>query len=258
MNIKTVLLILFIISSVVVSGCMNAENKILSYVEKTYNEEFEVEHVEKGSILFSGMYGKDKAIIHPKGNKDLVFLAGEYRNNEGNYYDTYVMAKWGEELKTSLKGTMEQELAGSPYKVTVLAEKGTYDASMLDMPFRKFVESNPDNVRIIVTTAIYTQGKPDAESYSRGIYNIYQDLKNLGAERYTLAIGFADESDEITDYIRTANVNNISWSNVDADVYGEINIDEGGNSDKPDSNISEELILTGPEIVVNYYEALGK
>jgi hypothetical protein len=246
------------ISSIGVSGCMNAENKILSHVEKTYNEEFEVEHVEKGSILFSEMYGKDKAIIHPKGNKDLVFLAGEYRSSDGEYYDTYVLSLWGEELKESLKGIMEQELPGSPYKVTVLAADETYNASMANMSFKQYVETNREKLLIMVTVGVYTSGEPNVENYSQGIYNIYQELGKLGADGYALSVGFVDESEDISDYIRTANVNNIAWSNLDADVYGDISIDERANPDNPSPNISEDLVLTGPNAVVNHYEKSGE
>jgi hypothetical protein len=258
MNVKAIVLFLFMISLIGVTGCMNAENKILSHVESTYNEEFEVENVKKGSIIFSEMYGKDKAIVYPKGNNELVFLAGEYRNNEGEYYDTYVPAKWGEELKSSLKGIMEQELPGSPFKVTVHVDNGTYDSSMIEMPFNEFIKDHAENVRIMITTPIYTSGEPEVGKYSQSIFNVYQELKNLGAESYTLAIGFVDESEDVSDYIRTANINNIAWSNLDAKVYGEVNIDEFGNPDKPDPNISEDLILVGPEVVANYYEELGE
>lgn len=36
------------------------------------------------------MYGADKVVVHSKNKPDHVFLAGEKRNYEGKYYDTYV------------------------------------------------------------------------------------------------------------------------------------------------------------------------
>lgn len=237
---------------------MNAENKLLSHVESTYDEEFEIENVKKGSIVFPEMYGKDKAIVHPKGNEELVFLAGEYRDNDGEYYETYVLAKWGEELKISLKSIMEQELPGSPFKVKVYAKNGTYDASMVDTPFQDYIEKNSKNVRIMITVGIYTDKEPDVSKYSQSIYNIYQEISRYGAERYGVAVGFVQEKEDISDYIRTANVNNIPWSNLDADVYGYLSIDERVNPDNHNPRVDKYLILTGPSVVVNHYKKLGE
>ncbi|MCA1320428.1 hypothetical protein LC085_10955 [Bacillus tianshenii] len=256
MNVKVIVLFLFMISLIGVTGCMNAENKFLSHLEEKYNEEFEVENVKEGSIIFSEMYGKDKALVHPKGNEELVFLAGEYRKTEEKY-DNYVLAKWGEELKAELKEDMESELPNSPYKVSIMAADDTYDASMLDKPFSDYVKENK-NIMIMLTIGVYTSGEPKLEEYSQGIYNMYQKLKEYGTDSYAISVGFVDESEDITDYIRTANINNIAWSNLDAKVYGDISFDERSNPENPSSSISEELIVTSPESVINHYEKLGE
>lgn len=258
MNVKAIVLFLFMISLIGVTGCMNAENKILSHVESTYDEEFEVENVKKGSIIFSEMYGKDKAIVHPKGNKEMVFLAGEYRDDEGKYYDSYVLSKWGEELKASLQNVMKEELSESPFKVVVYAKTGTYDASMIDTPFSEFIEKNREHVRIMVVAAIHTDREPDVDNYSDGIYNIYKEVSQLGAERYGVSVGFVDKSEDILDYIRTANVNNIAWSNLDAKLYGYLSIDERVNPENQNPRVDKELMLTGPDAVVNHYKVLGE
>ncbi|WP_417898824.1 hypothetical protein ABN702_22590 [Bacillus haimaensis] len=235
---------------------MNAENKFLSHLEEKYNEDFEVENVKEGSIIFSEMYGKDKALIHPKGNEDLVFLAGEYRKTE-EIYDNYILAKWGEELKAELKEEMERELPNSPYKVSIMAADDTYDATMLDKPFSEYVKENK-NIMIMLTVGVYTTKAPDVERYSQGIFKMYQKLKGYGTNSYAISVGFVDESEDITDYIRTANINNIAWSNLDAKVYGEISFDDRSNPENPSPNISEELIVTSPKSVIHHYEKLGE
>lgn len=236
---------------------MNAESKFLSHLEKKYNEDFEVENVKEGSIIFSEMYGKDKALVHPKGNNELVFLAGEYLKTE-EIYDNYVLAKWGEEIKADIKGEMEKELPNSPYKVSIMAADDTYDASMQDKPFLEYVEENNNNVLIMLTVGVYTTEEPELATFSQGIYNLYQKLKEYGTESYAISVGFVDESEDITDYIRTANINNIAWSNLDAKVYGEISFDERSNPKNPSPSISEELIVTSPESVIHHYEKLGE
>ena len=257
MQVKAIVLFLFMISLIGMTGCMNAENKFLSHLEKKYNEDFEVENVKKGSIIFSELYGKDKALVYPKGNEELVFLAGEYRKTE-EIYDNYVLAKWGEELKAELKEEMEMELPNSPYKVSIMAADKTYDVTMLDKPFLEYVEENNKNILIMLTVGVYTSKDPEVERYSQGIFNMYQKLKGYGTNSYAISIGFVDESEDITEYIRTANINNIAWSNLDAKVYGEISFDERSNPENPSPNINEELIVTSPESVIHHYEKLGE
>lgn len=50
------------------TGCKkSSEDKIIAHLEKTYNEEFEVETFNEGSTFFKNMYGADQVIVHPKG-----------------------------------------------------------------------------------------------------------------------------------------------------------------------------------------------
>ncbi|WP_417898823.1 hypothetical protein ABN702_22585 [Bacillus haimaensis] len=253
MNNKTLFSLPIMLLLLWVAGCSSSEDRILSHLESTYNEEFEIEHVDEGSWLFPEMYGRDKAIVHPKGNEELVFLSGEYRNNEGEYYDGYVLAKWGEELKASLKSLMEKELPGSPYKVIVYATNESYDASMIAMPFQEFIENNRKEVRLVIVAGVYTDGAPDVESYKESFYNIYQEMQKYGAEQYTIDAGFVEKSEDISDYIRTAGVNNIAWSNLKAKVYGQLNVDERLNPKNPDPDIAEEYILTDSDAIVRIY-----
>lgn len=254
MNKKILSLLSIMLLLLWVAGCSSSEDRILSHLEATYNEEFEIEHVDEGNWLFPEMYGRDKAIVHPKGNEELVFLSGEYRNNEGEYYDTYVLAKWGEELKASLKPLMEKELPGSPYKVNVYATNGTYDASMIDKPFQEFIENNRKEVTLVIVAGVYTSGEPDIERYKESFYNIYQEMQKYGAEYYTIDAGFVEKSEDITDYIRTAGINNIAWSNLKGKVYGQLNIDERLNPKNADLDIAEEYILTDPDAIVRNYD----
>lgn len=255
MNKKTLFLLPIVLLLLWVAGCSSSEDRILSHLEGAYNEEFTIEHLKKGSRLFPGMYGRDKAIVHPKENEELVFLAGEYRNSEGEYYDTYVLAKWGGELKDSLKGMMEKELPGSPYNVYIRAEDGTYDPSMLDTPFKDYLELSKD-ISIVLIAGIYTLEEPDVDHYNQSIYNIYHKLKSYGTDRYVVSVGFIDESEDVSDYIRTASVNNIAWTNLDAEVYGYIVFDERSNPDDPSPDISPQYIVNNPSDVETHYREM--
>ncbi|MGM0838648.1 MAG: hypothetical protein ACQEV7_21140 [Bacillota bacterium] len=254
MNHKILSLMPIILLFLWVAGCSSSEDRILSHLEGSYNEEFEIEHVDEGSWLFPEMYGRDKAIVHPKGNEELVFLSGEYRDSKGEYYDSYVLAKWGEELKASLKPLMEKELPGSPYKVKLYVKNGIYDASMIGMPFHEFIEKHPKDVRIVLLAGIYTDREPDVERYKASIFNIYQEIQKYGADRYIVTVGFVDDSEDITDYIRTANVNNIPWSNLKGKVYGEVNVDERLHPENADPDIAQEIIVTDPDAIARNYD----
>jgi hypothetical protein len=49
-----------------------------------------------------------------------------------------------------------------------------------------------------------------------------------------VSVGFVDESEDISDYIRTSNINNIPWSNLKANVYGTIMVDNLTGINSPD------------------------
>jgi hypothetical protein len=125
---------------------------------------------------------------------------------------------------------------------------------MIDMPFQEFIENNRKEVRLVIVAGVYTDGAPDVESYKQSFYNIYQEMQKYGAEDYTIDAGFVEKSEDISDYIRTAGVNNIAWSNLKAKVYGQLNIDERLNPKNADPDIAEEYILIDPDAVVRNYD----
>jgi hypothetical protein len=225
---KVLLVILSVLMIAGGTGCMkeDADQSVLTYLEDKYNQEFEIEKMKEGSVLFPELYGKDVATVHPKGNRDVVFLASEDTTKEGVFWDTYLLAKWGEELEQRLASAIEKELPpGSDYKVIIDAvDLGDEEAIKKDTVDTFLSQHKEATVDLVV--GIKTAGQPDVSQYTTVVTNLYQLLKNIGTERYTLSIGFVDESEEFSDYIRTSAINNIPWSNLDAKVYGDINIDE--------------------------------
>ncbi|MCS0543658.1 hypothetical protein NXY55_27175, partial [Aeromonas veronii] len=111
------------------------------------------------------------------------------------------------------------------------------------------------NVGVSIIAGIKTSGEPDVNQYSQGIYNVFNLLKDLGTRQYVLSVGFVDESEDIDEYINTAYINNLPWSNLDAKVYGEVNVDFRLDPDKPSTNVEPNMILNGPENVIENYES---
>ena len=68
-----------------------------------------------------------------------------------------------------------------------------------------------------------------------------QELKTLNVQSYGVTVGFVGQDADITDYIRTSNVNNLQWSNLNAKVYGTIMVDDLAK-------------ITEPSQVEDYYE----
>jgi hypothetical protein len=253
---KLVLLLITVLLVVGEAGCMSTEDKVLTYLEDKYNQKFEIEGVKKGSKFFSQMYGGDKVTVHLKNNPEIVFLVEEDSKKNGVYYDNYVLAKWAEELKENLAPEIEKELPeGSPYKILIYISPEKYDKSMVDLSFDDYLKGNKD-ISIVLKTGIKEMGHPDVTEYNQGIYNLYSLLKNMGVDGYTVSIGFVDQSEDVSDYLRTSYVNNIPWTNLKAKIYGEIIIDERSNPDNPDKNIDSSLILTGPNKVTEFYERI--
>jgi len=227
------------------TGCMNSGDQVVQYVEEKYNQEFEVETVKEGSKFLADLYGKDKVVLHPKGNADIVFVAQEHSKKKNVFFDNYVAARWGEELKAELAPQIEQHIpADSEYKVLVYINSTKFDDSMINMSLQEFMGEVDNNVRVVLDVGIKTAGEPDVSEYSEGITNLYDLVKNLGTAQYTVSVGFVDASEDISEYIRTAYVNNIPWTNLDAKVYGDVNIDDRYES-------------VSPEDVVENYQPIG-
>jgi hypothetical protein len=256
---KLVLLLVSILLVIGEAGCMSTEDKVLTYLEDKYNQKFEIEGVKKGSKFFSQMYGGDKVTVHLKNNPEIVFLVEEDSEENGVYYDNYILAKWAEELKRTLTPDIEKQLPpGSPFKILVYIAPDNYKESMVNMSFAKYLTENKNEVDVVLMAGIKTSGSPDINQYSEGVYNLYNLLMNQGFEQYTVSIGFVDDSEDITDFIRTAYVNNIEWSNLKARVYGEVNIDEEVNPIKPNPDFNPKVILTGPDRIIENYKRYEK
>lgn len=207
------------------SSSASTEEKIIKHLEDKYNEKFEVEAVDQGSEAFANMYGKDKFVLHPEGNSDVVFIAEEKSDEEDVYLDNYLAAKWGEELKADLADEIENYIpVDSEYKVLVYPYSDL-NASLKDMSIQDFLANDKD-VRIALVAGVKVEGEPDVSQYSKGVYQLYELIKGLGTSQYTISVGFVENSEDISDYIRTSYVNNTPWTNLALKVYGEINVDD--------------------------------
>ncbi|TCN24102.1 hypothetical protein [Mesobacillus foraminis] len=221
-RIRFMLLLIFIMAGG--TGCMESESKVLGHLEEKYHQKFEVEEVKEGSDLFPEMYGKDQVFAYPEGKPELIFVAGESKKNDGDYYDTYVLSLWGEELTETYEDQVKKEIAGdSISKFYLRAADNQYDASMMDLSVFDYLKNKNQNVDIVLQMAILTDGEPNLDEYKQGLFHLFQLLKEQGTDKYTLSVGFVDKSEEeISDYIRVSNVNNVAWTNLKGKVYGAI------------------------------------
>ncbi|MFS0864999.1 hypothetical protein [Fredinandcohnia sp. 179-A 10B2 NHS] len=236
------------------SSSAGTEEKAIQYLEKKYDQEFEVMYSKEGSKLFQDLYGGDKVVVHPKGEENVVFVVEEY-NDKGEWIDDYLSAKWGYELQQKLYDDIAKELPeGSNFKVTLAAGTDQYDESMKNMSVDDYLQTNK-NVRVEIIAGVKTASEPDINQYSEGIYNLFNLLKGLGVERYILSVGFVDQSEDITEYIQTSFVNNLPWSNLNAKVYGEVNVDDRLDPDNPDDLVAPSVIMKSPANVIDNYEA---
>lgn len=236
---------------------MSSESNVLAKLEEKYDQKFSVEGVKEGSKMLAQMYGKDKLTVYPEGNQEVVFLAQEDKNDKNVINDNYIPAKWSEELKAKLSSNIEKELPpGTPYKVLLRIAPDQYDHTMAKMSFDEFLKEGNNDFRVTLVAGIHTSGKPDLSKYNQQIYNLFNQMKNVGSTKYTLSIGFVDESENVNDYVRTSLINNIAWKNLKADVYGYVNIDEELDGEKPSADIDPSLIVKSPDDIPKHYVSL--
>lgn len=239
------------------TGCMSSssagmEEKAIQYLEKKYDKEFEVMYSKEGSKLFEDLYGGDLITVHPKGEPDIVFTIQE---DGDEYVDLYLPAKWANDLQKKLEDDISKELPqGTPFKV-ILHNTGT-DIRQINKPVEEILKNKGVNVSIIA--GIKTSGQPNVESFSQNILNLFNLIKGLNTKQYVLSIGFVDESEDISEYINTSYINNLPWSNLDANVYGEVNVDFRLDPNNPSPNVDSKYILHGPENVIENYESFGE
>ncbi len=219
-----------------------SEEAIVNHLEETYGEKFEVETFKEGHSIFKNMYGDDKVIVHPEGKPEQVFLAGTKRDHEDKYYDTYMLSKWGEELTGKYKQEIQAIVPGDyDYRVLLYVEDGKYDSSMKSMSAMDYFSKKNQDAEVVLKVAVKTSEAPNPEEYYEPVYRLLQLLEPLGVEAYGVSLGFVDDSVDAADYIRTSNVNNVPWSNLDAKVFGTIMVD----------NLAK---ITEPGQIEAYYE----
>ncbi|WP_152681108.1 hypothetical protein [Neobacillus vireti] len=233
-NKRITMIILLILVVIGGTGCMSSEGNILNYLEGKYGEKFAVEGKQKGSLLFPNMYGRDKLYVYPEGKPEQIFEAGQSQSKEIHYYDGYISAIWGDELTKSLNDQLEKYLPKeSIYRVFVNSSED--DARFKDLSLYDYIKNENNKLMVVLEVAIRTDGEPNLDEYSTGLYQAFEVIKNLQTKYCTLSVGFVDKSeDKMADYIRTSNVNNLPWSNLDAQVYGYLMVDDRYNFHSPE------------------------
>ncbi|MFA9559951.1 hypothetical protein ACERII_21805 [Evansella sp. AB-rgal1] len=224
---KRLLISLIIVIAIVIgTGCMNVEKKLLADLESKYDKEFVIEHYDKGGLFYSSIPKGITATAHIKGEEDVVFTIRERTREKGTFNDSYLLARWGKELEVNLAEDIEKNLPeGAEYRVFLRSAADTFDESMNDLQAEEFIQSNQD-MAVVLLVSIKVLNEPDVEAYSEGIYNLYKLIQGLGTERYRVSVGFLDESEDISNFLKTAFVNNIGWDNLNAKMYGVAYIDE--------------------------------
>ncbi|WP_041808389.1 hypothetical protein [Evansella cellulosilytica] len=208
----------------------STEEKMLEYLEETYNEEFEIEFVNKGGGgLFSSSSSSENAVAHLKSNPDIVFTIRENKNKT-SFNDSYLLARWGKELEDKLQLKASEHLPdNSEYRITLRATPDKYDSSMVNKSVDDFILHSDGDVTVTLVVAIKTNEKPSVSEYSEEIYHLYELIKDVSSKRYAVSVGFVDEKDDISNYMTNVFVNNIGWDNLNAKVYGVLNLNNTQN-----------------------------
>ncbi|MFS0821678.1 hypothetical protein [Bacillus sp. 1P02SD] len=235
------------------SSSAGTEEKAIQYLEEKYGKEFEVMWSKEGSKLFEDLYGGDLITVHPKGEPEIVFTIQE---DGDEYVDLYLPAKWANELQKKVEDQIASEFPPETRFKVILRNTGN-DESLKNQSVEEILKTGK-NVGVSIIAGIKTSGQPDVNQYSQGIYNVFNLLKGLDTKQYVLSVGFVDESEDIDEYINTAYINNIPWSNLDAKVYGEVNVDFRLDPENPSPNVEPSMILEGPENVIENYESFGE
>ncbi len=213
-----------------VTGCMSevsSQEAILTYLEEKYDEKFEVEAFKEGSDTFKQMYGADKVIVHPEGKLEHVFLAGEDRDHEGEYYDNYVLSIWSDELTRHYEKEIKSIFIDSDYEYRFLIyiEDDKYDSSMIGMSAMDYFKNINKDVGLVLKMAVKTNSNTNLNKYNKRVFDLFQLVKAVDVESTTLSIGFVGGTADVSDYIRTSSINNTPWSNMKGKVFGTVVID---------------------------------
>jgi hypothetical protein len=200
--------------------------EILKYLSTKYNKEFSEDSFIKGSDTFPELYGADKIIAHPVDNPEEVFIAYESSKDKNTFYDNYPLAKWAEELRNknskAVSSMFSEEIL---FKIILNASYDKYDANMVNMDALEYLITNND-VNLTFKIAVKASGSPDIEKYQEQLFQLFNMVKAVNTTEYAISVGFVDDKEDFTAYIKTAGVNNIAWSNLKTKVYGYITVDE--------------------------------
>ena len=129
----------------------------------------------------------------------------------------------------------------SDFKFYLRISDSKYDEGMMDTSIYDYLRNINKEVDVVLVAAIKTSGQPDINTYNEGLYNLYQKLKSLNTDFYTLSVGFVEDSMNSDEYIRTSNVNNTPWTNLKK-VYGAVVIMDGFQISNPE-DINEYYIV---------------
>lgn len=204
-----------------VSGCVKNDTKkeIVNYLEDKYNEEFVVESYEKKSKL-EYEYGGDKITAHPKNNNEIVFVAGQANTKDGGYYDTYYLSMVGDKITSDIKEEVDGIIDNKDeYKIAIYGLNNSFDLNN-EVSAKDFIKNN--NVNVVLNVAIRIDGNEDMDKVFEKSFKLLNLLESLGSSRYKLSVGIVSGETKISEHIRTANANNVSWKDLDEDVKGSI------------------------------------
>ncbi|WP_186580075.1 hypothetical protein [Aquibacillus kalidii] len=222
----------------------SSQEAILTYLEEKYDERFEVEAFDEGNEALKQMYGGDELIAHPEGNPEHVFLAGEDRDHEGEYYDNYVLSIWQNELTKHYKEEISKILTGLDYEYRILIySQDGYNGSNKGMSVFEYLSNNKQDASIALKLAIKESSDPNINNYKGQIYELYKLVNNIDAESSRVSIGVVEKSTGVKDYIRTSEVNNVPWSNMIGKVYGTL-------------TIHKQFEITDPSQIEEYYRPM--
>ncbi|MFJ5762918.1 hypothetical protein ACIQAA_28130 [Neobacillus sp. NPDC093182] len=140
------------------------------------------------------------------------------------------MSKWAVELtkkfETEINRILPEEVQ---YRVLLYIEDGKYDNTMKEMSVFDYFANKNNEANVVIKVAVKKSSTPDVTSYNEPVYQMLQLLDTLGVDMYDVSLGFVDSKEDVTDYIRTSNVNNVPWNNYDGKVYGTIMVDSFAN-----------------------------
>lgn len=210
-----------------VNGCMinNTEKELVSYLEENYNEKFVVESFKERSVIES-KYGGDEAQLHVDGNENIVFKAGTGESSSGGYYDNYLLAKWGNDLKGEFQKVVDENIESRfDYSIALRSGGNTYSEEAKKMSAKEYLEHDKEEISLILQIAIEVDEKQDVSKYYEGLYNILQNIKLYDTDRYSIVVGFVNniDNDEVKEYLRVASGVDEVWSQMQCEaVLGEI------------------------------------